>query len=81
ILYARLKTAPHKLSATAILMLDKVSAYPGIILATVSISGILGQILKMIIVRARPKFFLEYGSNNFQQYHAPRYDFASMPKG
>ncbi len=41
----------------------------------------MGQVLKVIIGRARPKFFLEYGSHYFQHFHAPGYDFASMPSG
>ena len=43
--------------------------------ATVAISGIVGQILKFIIGRARPKFFLDYGSQYFEHFHKPGYDF------
>ncbi|AIT09294.1 phosphatase [Candidatus Francisella endociliophora] len=51
------------------------------LIATVAISGIIGQILKFMIGRARPKFFLEYGSQYFEHFHKPGYDFASMPSG
>ncbi|ALB01943.1 phosphatase [Francisella persica ATCC VR-331] len=81
IVLARLFSNSEKLSTSARTLFNKVSAHAGFILATVAISGILGQILKMIIGRARPKFFLEYGSHYFQHFHAPGYDFASMPSG
>lgn len=81
IVLARLFTDSQKLSTSTRDLFNRVSAYAGFILATVAISGILGQILKMIIGRARPKFFLEYGSHYFQHFHAPGYDFASMPSG
>ncbi len=51
------------------------------LIATIAVSGIVGQILKFLIGRARPKFFLEYGSHYFQHFHKPCYDFASMPSG
>ena len=49
--------------------------------ATVAISGIVGQILKFVIGRARPMYFLDHGSHYFQHFHKPGYDFASMPSG
>lgn len=61
--------------------LDKIGAYAWFLIATVAISGIVGQILKFVIGRARPKLFLEHGSQYFQHFHMPGYDFASMPSG
>ncbi len=52
------------------------------ILSTIVIGGILGQFLKGFIGRARPKFFLEYGSTYFEHFqHFFGYNFASMPSG
>lgn len=51
------------------------------LLATIVISGIVAQILKFMIGRARPKFFLDYGPHYFEHFHKPGYDFASMPSG
>lgn len=59
----------------------KLTLYSLFILGSVAISGIIGQILKCIIGRARPKLFEQYGSFYFQHFHAPGYDFASMPSG
>jgi len=70
-----------KLSTNAKRCWSKINSYAWFLLATVAISGIVGQILKFVIGRARPKFFLEYGSHYFQHFHKPGYDFASMPSG
>jgi membrane-associated phospholipid phosphatase len=35
----------------------------------------------MVIGRGRPKFFEEFGSHYFHHFHAPGYDFSSMPSG
>ncbi|WP_150463640.1 lipid A 1-phosphatase LpxE [Francisella sp. XLW-1] len=81
IVLVRLFTNIDKLSKSTKIAFNKICIYSGFILATVAISGIVGQVLKVIIGRARPKFFLEYGSHYFQHFHAPGYDFASMPSG
>ena len=70
-----------KLSENVQLKLVKINHYAWFLIATVAISGIVGQILKFVIGRARPKFFLEYGSHYFQHFHKPGYDFGSMPSG
>ncbi|ASG68636.1 phosphatase [Francisella halioticida] len=81
IVLVRLVCNPKKLSEKMEIFFNKLVAYSGFMIATVAISGIVGQILKMIIGRARPKFFLQYGSHYFEHFHAPGYNFASMPSG
>ncbi|GAB4226739.1 MAG: lipid A 1-phosphatase LpxE [Francisella sp.] len=81
IVFVRLFTDVKMKSHKYISFLNKISTYAGFVLFSVSFSGVLGQILKFIIGRARPKFFLEYGSHYFQHFHSPGYDFASMPSG
>ena len=81
ILLLRLITDINKLSENLSKLFNKLSSYAGFMLATVIIGGIVGQVLKTIIGRARPKFFEEFGSHYFQHFHAPGYDFASMPSG
>lgn len=81
IVIVRLFINIDKLSESTKIAFNKICIYSGFILATVAISGIVGQVLKIIIGRARPKFFLEYGSHYFQHFHALGYDFASMPSG
>ena len=70
-----------KLSEKVRIYLSTINGHAWFLIATVSISGIIGQVLKIVIGRARPKFFLEYGSHYFQHFHKPGYDFASMPSG
>ncbi|QLE79730.1 phosphatase PAP2 family protein [Francisella sp. Scap27] len=81
IVIARLFIDGDKLSEKPRNLFNCVTSYSWFLIATVAISGIVGQILKFIIGRARPKFFLEYGSHYFQHFHKPGYDFASMPSG
>lgn len=77
----RLFCKVDNLSESTRAFFNKITVYSSFMIATVAISGVVGQILKIIIGRARPKFFLEYGSHYFQHFHAPGYDFASMPSG
>ena len=51
------------------------------VLSSVIISGVIAQIIKMIIGRGRPKFFEQFGSHYFHHFSLPGYDFASMPSG
>ncbi|MFT4693715.1 MAG: membrane-associated phospholipid phosphatase [Francisella sp.] len=81
IVLARLFIDADKLSEKVRHNLAKLNSYAWFLLATVAVSGIVGQVLKFVIGRARPKFFLEYGSHYFQHFHKPGYDFASMPSG
>ena len=55
--------------------------YTWFLIATITISSVIGQVLKFVIGRGRPKFFLEYGSYHFHYLSKPSYDFASMPSG
>ena len=61
--------------------IDKATAYVCFILSAIIIGGVLGQILKFAIGRARPKFFIEHGSTYFEHFQHIGYDFASMPSG
>lgn len=81
VVFARACIDADKLSENIQLKLAKINGYAWFLIATVAISGIVGQLLKFVIGRARPKFFLEYGSHYFQHFHKPGYDFASMPSG
>ena len=81
IVLVRMFVDTDKLSKKVRQNLTKLNNCACFLLATVAISGIVGQILKFLIGRARPKFFLEYGSHYFQHFHKPGYDFASMPSG
>ena len=81
IVLTRMCFLAENLSAKAAAMWQKITVYAWFILGSVAISGIIGQILKCIIGRARPKLFEQYGSFYFQHFHAPGYDFASMPSG
>ncbi|WP_150466697.1 lipid A 1-phosphatase LpxE [Francisella sp. SYW-9] len=81
IILVRLVCDPKRVTERFETLFNKLSVYAGFMIATVAISGIVGQILKMIIGRARPKFFLQYGSHYFEHFHAPGYNFASMPSG
>lgn len=81
IVLARAFIDADKLSEKVRQSLAKINGYAWFLIATVAISGIVGQVMKTIIGRARPKFFLEHGSYYFQHFHKPGYDFASMPSG
>lgn len=81
IVVARLFIDGDKLTKQVKDKFNRITAYSCFLIATVAVSGIVGQILKFVIGRDRPKFFIEYGSHYFQHFHKPGYDFASMPSG
>lgn len=78
---ARLCTDTDKLTESVINVYNKITMYCVYMLGTVIIGGLVGQVFKMVIGRGRPKFFEEFGSHYFQHFHAPGYDFTSMPSG
>ncbi|APC96560.1 phosphatase PAP2 family protein [Francisella frigiditurris] len=81
IILTRLFISPSKLSEKALNQLNKLTSYASFIVVSVSISGIVGQIIKSIIGRARPPLFEQYGSAYFHHFNFFDAPFASMPSG
>lgn len=46
----------------------------------VAVSGIIGNVIKLLVGRARPRFFEQYGTLSFHPFK-PGYDFGSFPSG
>ncbi|MFC4892525.1 phosphatase PAP2 family protein [Pseudofrancisella aestuarii] len=81
IIICRLFTDTERLEERTSNLMNTSTLYASFILVSVSISGIIGQIIKSIIGRARPSLFEQYGSAYFHHFNFFDAPFASMPSG
>lgn len=81
IIIIRLFINSNKVSEKLVNNFNRLTLYASFIVSSVIISGIIGQIIKSIIGRARPPLFEQYGSAYFHHFNFFDAPFASMPSG